>query len=321
MFLLPKGNPLFENLAVTKLKLPEVLSKLSSGGFTGYASFVFQASTVILVFEAGKLVSALFEERSGERRNGFEALSALTELMVTSGSGAMNVYKLSRDLTMCIHALLEGETLYKAQELKLIDINSLLRRVKDDRMNGCLRIYTDEHSAMIFYKEGNPLGFFHDGSSDIETSSSESQKIAGLPGAKIDLFSTQSVEEIMGINLLEVANIQKIWDACVNLHQSEIDRNNKERQERDKKLATLKLAELEEQVKLIVGEYVGKVGRGIVDKELSDNGGNACLIDEVGSTKFMGGVERAAKLLISGTNIKTMMEKLTATITAAKSEF
>ena len=321
MFLLPKGNPLFENLAVTKLKLPEVLSKLSTGGFTGYASFVFQTSTVILVFEAGKLVSALFEERTGRRLNGFEALSSLAELMVTSGSGAMNVYKLSKDLTVCIHALLEGETLYKAQELKLIDINALLRKVKDDQMNGCLRIYTDEHSAMIFYKEGNPLGFFHDGSSDIETSSSESQKIAGLPGAKIDLFSTQSAEEIMGINLLEVANIQKIWDTTVALHQSEIDRNNKERQERANKIVSLKLAELEDQVKLIVGEYIGKVGRGIVDKELTDSGGNSCLIDDVGSAKFMGGIERAAKLLISGTNIRTMMEKLSSALTAAKSEF
>lgn len=321
MFLLPKGNPLFENLAVTKLKLPEVLSKLGSGGFTGYASFVFQASTVILVFEAGKLVSALHEEKSGTVRKGFEALSSLAELMVVSGSGAMNVYKLSKDLTLCIHALLEGETLYKAQELKLIDINALLKKVKEDQMNGCLRIYTDDHSAMIFYKDGNPLGFFHDGSSDIETSSSESQKIAGLPGAKIDLFCTRSVEEIMGIDLLEVTNIQKIWDTTVALHQSEIDRSNKERRERDKKQELLKLAELEEQVKAIVGEYVGKVGRGIVDKELSDNGGNACLIDEAGSVKFMNGVDRAAKLLISGTNIKAMMEKLTTAITTAKSEF
>lgn len=320
MFLLPKGNPLFENLAVTKLKLPDVLSKLSTGGFTGYSSFVFQTSTVILVFEAGKLVSVLLEDKNGKRQNGFEALSALAELMVTSGSGAMNVYKLSKDLTMCIHALLEGETLYKAQELKLIDINSLLGKVKEDRMNGCLRIYTDEHSAMIFYKEGNPLGFFHDGSGDIESSSSESQKIAGLPGAKIDLFSTQSVEELMGINLLEVANIQKIWDTTVALHQSEIDRTNRERQERDLKAASLRLADLEEQVKLIVGEYVGKVGRGIVDKELSENGGNSCLIDEAGFARFQAGIERAAKLLISGTNIKAMMEKLGAVNTNARSD-
>lgn len=321
MFLLPKGSPLFENLAVSKLKLPDILTKLSNGAFTGYASFVFHSSTSILVFEAGKLVSILVEGQNGKRESGFQALSMLAELMVTMGSGALNVYKLSKDLTMCIHALLEGEMLYKAQELKLIDIKTLLEKVKNDQMNGCLRIYTDEHSAMIFYKAGNPLGFFHDGSSDIETSSSESQKIAGLPGAKIDLFSTQSADELMGTNLLEVTNIQKIWDTCVALHKAEIDKTNIERQERDRKIVSHKLAELEEQVKLIVGEYVGKVGRGIVDKEISDNGGNSCLVDANGAEKFMKGVERSAKLLVSGTNIRTMMEKLSTVISIAKSEF
>ena len=246
MFLLPKGNPLFENLAVSKLKLPDVLTKLSNGAFTGYASFVFQSSTAILVFEAGKLVSVLMEGQSGKREAGFEALSALAGLMVTTGSGVLNVYKLSKDLTMCIHALLEGETLYRAQELKLIDIKNLLEKVKEDQMNGCLRIYTDEHSAMIFYKDGNPLGFFHDGSSDIETSSTESQKIAGLPGAKIDLFSTQSADDLMGTNLLEVTNIQKIWDTSVARHKSEIDKTNLERLERDRKVISQKLAELED---------------------------------------------------------------------------
>jgi hypothetical protein len=281
---------------------------------------VFQSSTAILVFESGKLVSVLVEGENGRREAGFEALSALTELMVTTGSGALNVYKLSKDLTMCIHALLEGETLYKAQALNLINIKTLLEKVKEDQMNGCLRIYTDEHSAMIFYKGGNPLGFFHDGSSDIETSSSESQKIAGLPGAKIDLFSTQSAEELMGTNLLEVTNIQKIWDTSVSLHKSGIDKTNLERQERDKKVVSQKLAELEEQVKLVMAEYIGKFGPGIVDKEISENGGNSFLVDADGAEKFMKNIERAAKLLVSGTNIKLMLEKLSSVISAAKAD-
>jgi hypothetical protein len=321
MFLLPKGNPLFENLAATKLKLPEVVTKLSSGAFTGYASFVFQSATVILVFESGKLVSALLEDQKGARQTGFEVLSALAELMVTSNSGALNVYKLSKDLTMCIHALLQGEILYKAQELKLIDIKSLLEKVKDDQMNGCLRIYTDDRSAMIFYKDGNPLGFFHDGSHDIETSSSESQKIAAMPGAKIDLYSTQSVEELMGMDLLEVANIQKIWETCVLRHQSDSEKSNKEREEREQKSVAIKLGELEEQFKAIVTEYMGKAGRGIAEKEIADLGGNACLIDAAASAKLVAAIERSAKLLISGTNNKLMTEKSIALLAKARAEF
>jgi len=321
MFLLPKGNPLFENLAATKLKLPEVMTKLSSGGFTGYASFVFQASTIILVFEAGKLVSVLHEEQKGGRQTGFEALSSLAELMVTESSGSMNVYKLSKDLTMCIHALLQGEILYKAQELKLIDIKSLLEKIKDDHLNGCLRIYTEERSAMIFYKDGNPLGFFHDGSHDIETSSSESQKIAGMPGAKIDLYSTLGVEELMGVDLLEVANIGNIWETCLARHQSDKAKISKDREERDQKSVSVKFAELEEGIKNIATEYIGKVGRGIVDKEIADIGGNSALVTDAGSAKLLNGIERAAKLLISGTNTKLLMQRLATLINTAKSEF
>jgi hypothetical protein len=188
-------------------------------------------------------------------------------------------------------------------------------------MNGCLRIYTEDRSAMIFYKDGNPLGFFHDGSHDIETSSTESQKIAGMPGAKIDLYSTQGVEELMGIDLLEVANIQSIWETSVARHQSDNAKMSKEREERDQKTVAIKLAELEEKFKTIVVEYIGKVGRGIVDKEISELGGNACLVDDAGSTKLLNGIERAAKLLISGTNNKLMIQKLTALVNAAKSEF
>lgn len=320
MFLLPKGNPLFENLAATKLKLPEVLTKLSSAAFTGYASFIFQSTTILLVFESGKLVSALLEDTHGNRKTGFETLISLTELIITSTSGILNVYKLSKDLTMCIHALSQGETLYKAQELKLIDIKSLLDKIKNDQMNGCLRIYTDEHSAMIFYKEGNPLGFFHDGSHDIETSSTESQKIAGMPGAKIDLFATQSADQLMDIDLLEVTNIQSIWDNAFEKYLSEKNKAIQERQERDKKAQSVKLNELEEQFKGIVSDHIGKVGRAIVDKELSELGGNSCIIDDIASVTLLAGIERAAKLLISSTNIRTMMEKLSSLVASAKSE-
>ena len=125
----------------------------------------------------------------------------------------------------------------------------------------------------------------------------------------------------MGMDLLEVANIQKIWETSVARHQLDTDKIHKEREERDKKSVSIKLAELEDQLKTIVIEYIGKVGRGIVDKEISDLGGNTCIIDDVGSTKLLNGIERAAKLLISGTNTKLLMEKLTTLVTVAKSEF
>jgi len=57
-----------------------------------------------------------------------------------------------------------------------------------------------------------------------------------MPGAKIDLYSTLGVEELMASDLLEVANIQKIWETSVARNQSDNAKINKEREERDQKL-------------------------------------------------------------------------------------
>lgn len=220
MLRLPKGTPLFENIDASELQLDAVVTKLAHGCFTGYASLTFQNAVSILVFESGKLVSMVFENDRGVSLTNFEAMTALADQMLTSSSGKLNVYRLSGDLTMCIHALLQGEARYRAQDLGLIDIKSLLERVKNEQMNCCLRIYTKDRSSMIFYKEGAPLGFFHDGSQEIEASPGDSQQLTQDPSAKLDLYSTMSADELMAHDLLEVINVSSIWKTAVSRQQS-----------------------------------------------------------------------------------------------------
>lgn len=318
MFQLPKGNPLFENLAATKLKLPDVATKLANGSFTGYANFTFPDATGILVFESGKLVSTFFKTLQGQSLNDFEAMNALAEQMVASATGTMDVYRLSKDLTMCVHALLQGQVLYRSQELALIDIKSLLERIKNEQMNGCLRIYTDEKSAMIFYKEGSPLGFFHDGSQDIDSSPGESQQLAQDPRAKLDLYTSVSADELMAHDLLDVINIAKIWDAAVARQQAELERMNRELADKDRMQSINLMNNLEQQIRSIYIDYVGNVGRGIVDKELTTAGGNACLLEQERADQFLAALERAAKLLISVKKIAEMKEKISALLSQAR---
>ena len=313
MFLLPKGNPLYENIPVTKVNLPEMLDKLNFGGFTGYLKFLFATTSGVLFFESGKLISAMLEKNDGSTLTAIEAMAEVSSLIL-AGVGTVDVYRLSKDLTMCLHASIHGETLYKGQEIKLIDMKTLLEKMKNDKLNGCLRIYTDEHTALIFYKDGAPLGFFHDGSQDIETSAGESQKIAGLPGAKLDILSTKSVDELMNYNLLEVVNINKLWETAVGKHQAEQDRARREVQERDHKVVVAKLAELEEDLKEMATAYVGKMGRTLVEKEMALLGGRQCLLSKEGVTKLLAGLEKGAKLLTSGSKIQEMLKSLDAEI-------
>jgi hypothetical protein len=308
MFLLPKGNPLHENIPVTKVRLPEVLEQFKNGNFTGYLNFTFPSAVGILFFEAGKLISAMLE-RGEARSSGLEAIVGLCGQIVT-GDGSLAVYRLSPDLTMCLHALLHGETLYKAQELRIIDVKGLLERMKSQRLNGCLRIYTDERSALIFYKEGAPLGFFHDGSDDIETSATESQKIAKLPGAKIDVLSTRSTDELMHSDLMEIVNVGKVWETAVARRTAEVEKQRREAQERAWQEEDARLRELEEDLKEVAGAYLGKIGRTLVEKELGERGGRASLRQGEEVVRFLAGVEKGAKLLTSLSKLREMIETM-----------
>ena len=218
------------------------------------------------------------------------------------------MYRLSRDLVMGLHALLHGEVLYRGQELKLIDVKGLLEKMKARQLNGCLRIYTEDRSALIFYKEGVPLGFFHDGSNDIETSATESQKIAGLPGAKVDVLSTKSADELMHYDLLEMVNIDKIWTSTKAQFEAQLQQQSKAIHERDNKEQDAKLHELEDDLKEIAAAYLGKVGRILIDKELNICGGRSALLDANEVAKFMAGIEKSSKLLTSLTKLKEMTD-------------
>jgi hypothetical protein len=306
MFLLPKGNPLNENIPTGRIRLPEVLDKLKNGGFTGYLKFVFPEAQGVLFFEAGKMISAQME-CGASKLSGFEALASLCR-EITSGGGTFGVFRLSRDMTMCLHALLHGDVLYRGQEVKLIDIKGLLEKMKARQLNGCLRLYTDERSALIFYKDGTPLGFMHDGSEEIETSASESQKIAGLPGAKLDVLSTKSADELMHYDLMEMVNIDKLWDSAVNRQITENNRLNRMAKDKEHQEREAKLKVLEDDLREVAVAYLGRVGRSLVDKEIAELGGNAALLGSDGAGKFLTAVSRGAKLLTSMTKMKEMID-------------
>lgn len=313
MLLLPKGNPLYENIAAAKVKLPDMFEKLKAGGFTGYLNFTFPSATSVLFFEAGKLISAMHQQEA-RKLTGFEALAAVCS-HIFAGGGNLSVYKLSRDLTMCLHAMIHGDLLYAGQELKLIDIKGLLENMKAQRLNGCLRIYTESRTALIFYKEGAPLGFFHDGSTDIETSATESQKIAGLPGAKIDILSTKSADELMHYDLLEMVNVPKLWESTSSRFASERDKVRKEAAVVDRYQEEEKLRELEDDLREVAMAYVGKMGAALVEKELGDRGGRKALQDAALVSAFLAGVEKGAKLLTSISKTKEMLETMRGEIT------
>jgi len=306
MVLLPRGNPVKENIDPSKVNLAEAFKKLKTGGFTGYLRFEAGEGTGIMIFEKGRLISALFEGR--ERLVAYDALARVFSLALTSKS-RLDIYRLSPDLAMSIHALLHGDVLYQGQELKLLDIRTLLGKLKEDQINGCLRIYTADRIALIFYRGGNAVGFFHDGSTEIETTADTSMSVARLPGAKIDVLTTKSNDELMLADLMESADIGELWARS----QGDLDRQRREHQQVQAKAQQAAAESNRDKVvgmlRQVAVQHLGKIGSSLVDKEFArvTAGGN---LTGGGVELFFASLTKSAKLVAGPTVVGTMEKEM-----------
>ena len=318
MILLPRGNPVREKVNPGKINLPDALGKLHKSSFTGYLRFDTVKGTGVIIFSTGKLISALFE---GENENliAYDAIARIFELSL-AGKANLDIYKLSSDLAMSIHALLHGTVLYKGQELKLIDIKSLLGKLKEDKMSGCLRIYTDEKIALIFYRDGNPLGFFHDGSTDIETQPGESMSVAHLPGAKVDVLSTGGADEIDLADLLGSADLGALWRKAQELIVKQ-RKTQKEAQSRDQQVHENDLrVRLQVMLRSTAEAHIGKIGSSVADKEFEKYFPEGQSWDDARFNKMLENLNSAAKMVAGPSAIKKMLDDMRKGVRALLNE-
>lgn len=272
MIFLPRGIPVRQNINPARINIPEAMDKLRVGVFTGYLRFDAPQGSGIIIFERGKLVSALFFGSGSEQRLiAYDAISKVFEIAII-GDAILNIYRLSPELAMGLHVLLHGSYLYKEQDLKLINIQGLLDKIKSERLNGCLRVYSNDQTALIFYDNGNALGFFHDGTADLRDTADLSKSVARLPGAKIDLLQTKSVADLVLADLLASADLGPIWQRMRKelLH---------DRSQREEAVIRSREEELEHKhkqtltsLKTIAGNYIGKFGVSQVEKAFSGVG-------------------------------------------------
>ncbi len=312
MFTLPKGAPVVSGLPASKDAVPEFLSRLAKASFTGYAQYNFAASLAVLLFESGKLISVMMT-RGGARVTGLEALTELCR-RVTTEDGSIDAYRLHADLTMALHGLLHGEALVRGQELKLVDKRALTAQLTAQRLNGCVRIYTDTRSSLIFYKDGVGFGFFHDGSEKMETTANESQKIAQLPGARMDVHATRPAEQLQAYDILEMVNLQKVWDTTVHAHQAKLAQLKAQAEDVERLRLEGKLGGLEEALKVISAEVLGAMGRNLVTKEITDRGGRACLARADQVQGLLANVEKGARLVAGPSKVKDLVDRLRAEV-------
>lgn len=308
MILLPRGNPVKENINPGKVNLADALDKLRQGKFTGYLRFDFSDGTGIMIYQEGRLISALYET---ERENliAYDAI-AVTFRQALAGSGILNIYRLSTELAYSIHTLLHGEMLHRGQDLQLIDIKSLLVRMREEQRSGCLRIYSRDHIALIFYRNGKPLGFFHDGSTDIETTADSSMSVAREPGAKVDVLVTRGDAEKSLADLMETADIGALWANAV------AERRRQREEQESAASRTLEMRESDRRQKTLTlfqqlaHTHLGKIGISLVEKEFEKLKLNGGLLNEAVLDGFYANLTKAAKLVAGPSKIDRMLDDM-----------
>jgi hypothetical protein len=311
MRFLPKANPLYEKIPANKIVIPDVLEKLGNGGFTGYIHHAAPDFEFYGIFAKGKLLCALSSE-GGRDKTGFEAITLLFDKVIAAG-GEINVYRMTADLAMCAHALVLGARQFNGEEVRQVDIKAALARLKGLNTNGVVRFYTADRSAMIFYKDGLPIGFYNDGANSIGSSPDESRKIAALPGARIDICSTKTLEELIQYDLLQMVNLQKLWDAARS-------RNSAPRSKEAPASAAVsilseqKLNELVADISEVAAAYLSRAGRAIVDKRIKEQGGPAQLLDEAKRTVFLARIEADAIACDSHARVDEMIDLMKSEI-------
>ena len=211
--LLPRGRLVKEPFNPSRMDWLEAIGKLTEGGFSGFLDCWDLAGKGIVLFVRGRLVAARFYTGSGQLTDA----EAFAHIFAHSLAGDMrlSIYRVSPELALQLYGLLTGELLFGGQQLHLLDLPHVLNMLKNDRFSGCLRIWAAEDVALVFYREGKPLGFFHDGAAELSGAADLQESIARLPGAAIDLVAGLQDPEADLPDLLQSHDISVCWQKAV----------------------------------------------------------------------------------------------------------
>lgn len=317
MFLLPKGVSLAENVLLSKINLPDALSKLRNNTFSGYAQVVIPSGTGSFLYIDGRLISVLFRRKGNSNLHDVEAIKTTIESLVLNRDGSFSAYRLNKEIAFALLALFRGDVLLADQEMKSFDFKAFLEKIKAEQMDACLKVYTEDRAGLIFYRKGVPIGFFHDKATEIELSQVEIQKIVGLSGARIDVQTIKEKEEsLLQNDLNERIDIAKVWSVAnenvfSNFSISPIIKPMETiNVSVPEKRVTKKLVELHANLIGIAVSHLGKLGQVLVEKEMAKTGEPKNLLVPKTFEEMLVAIEKGSKMLTSPIKIKQMQESM-----------
>ncbi|WP_321370448.1 hypothetical protein [uncultured Desulfuromusa sp.] len=307
MIFLPRGVPVRQKVNPARINLPEAMEKLRKGAFTGYLRFDVPQGSGVILFQTGQLISSIFVGTDeAERLIAYDAIAKIFEVSI-AGHAVLNIYRVSSDLVLGIHALLHGRYLRKGEDLSCFDVEALLTNIRNEGLTVCLRVYAEDKTTLIFYDQGYALGFCFDGKVELEASADISKSVALLPGARLDVLEIRSADEIVLADLMGSADLGPIWQRTRKLLMEE-------RRKREETAVRSQEQNLESRrrhtlavFKTIAGNHIGKFGVTQVEKAFAVVGAEMTPAD---LEKYYVDLQRLARLVAGQSKISAMIAEM-----------
>jgi hypothetical protein len=137
----------------------------------------------------------------------------------------------------------------------------------------------------------------------------------------VEVRSTKPIEELMLYDLLQMANLHKLWEAAstrrVSSQPKTVVAPAKETPpQTDTPVPdnNVKLAELVEDIQEVAMAYLSREGRILINKCIDQAGGNHALLDNDKTGAFLKQVEDGARIIDSHARIEEMVDLMRSEI-------
>lgn len=309
MIFLPKGNPVREKVNPGKINIPDAFVKLQQSDFSGYLRFNDPLGAGWVIFRNGRLADAFFES---DGLPGLRAADALKRIFnqAVRGTSSLDIYKISAELAGAVHALLKGRSVFSAHELARVDVKKLLLKIKNEGLSCCLRGRAGDRVVLIFYRQGEALGFFHEGSAQMDTTAVNTRSVARYQGATLEVFSCVFDEPSGAVDLVSTLEVSSLWEeAKAGLREEQ--RRNEDLAVRviDAKRVFGRDAVLE-YLQQTAEDFIGKIGLSLVDKTFRNTVAVGREFEAVDQRRFFEALGKAARLVAGPKKIDAMLEEM-----------
>ncbi len=158
--ILPKNQPVHENLNTSYTNFDQLLNELRANHFTGYVNLSGWKYEGILFIDSGNLVNVV-EETEGKRRTGLGALEGL-RARAREKDGAIGVYSLDGELVALLAGSAQRSALYEQLSTDLTTFDRLITKLQKESHTGHVEVQLpDKSSGMIFLDKGTTVSSFY----------------------------------------------------------------------------------------------------------------------------------------------------------------